>query len=403
MELTSSAPLQTTDNAPALRPRLAHFLLWLTATILIVGAWLGALFDGWWHITEPFDEFFSPPHVFIYSMSTIAGLLVMGMVFTPSIRRVFGTGFNVFVVPFKLPGSLFILSASMVMLGFAGLILDNFWHSTFGLNETNWSFPHAMLGTSLWLASLGFVACRLALARYKPLRWYSVMMMAVIGLWGTGAWLGPLASNQTPETVRATANIPVLAQQAPFQNTIRIYETWNLNRTHPALMVLGAVTFGMGLSFLRGFEKRWWLILLAVLLWQGSTDVSQDSVQWLSQFGEVSDTPANRLGLPFWLPSALFLLLIAVKVPERWAYAAGGVLFALMTFGIWGTEGSPAFWLIIPAAPAAMLGAWIGRWIYQRISQPTDGAQTLRLILLLGVAVPFVTGVIDLVLRAATL
>jgi hypothetical protein len=50
-----------------------------------------------------------------------------------------------------------------------------------------------------------------------------------------------------------------------------------------------------------------------------------------------------------------------------------------------------------------MLGAWIGRWIYQRISQPTDGAQTLRLILLLGVAVPFVTGVIDLALRAATL
>ena len=63
------------------------------------------------------------------------------------------------------------------MLGFAGLVLDNYWHTNFGLDETAWSMPHAMLGWSWFVAMLGFIACRLALRPYRPLRWVTAVAL----------------------------------------------------------------------------------------------------------------------------------------------------------------------------------------------------------------------------------
>jgi len=133
-------------SASTVAPRAALRLLWLTFWLAAIAAVIGGSWDGYWHLTHPFDGFFSPPHVFVYGTCTVMGLVICLMTFAPSIRRAFGPGFSVPLIRFPVPGPLFILGGATVMLGAAGLIFDNFWHTNFGLDETNWSFPHAMIG-----------------------------------------------------------------------------------------------------------------------------------------------------------------------------------------------------------------------------------------------------------------
>lgn len=112
-------------------------------------------------------------------------------------------------------------------MGAAGLC-DFYWHSRFGLDETSWSFPHAMLGWAVAITLLGFVSCRLALGRYRPLRWYTVVLFAVL-LLGTAGDLtgGPIGKNYLPELLGRIASLRVLAHEPSFQHTVRIYLHWN--------------------------------------------------------------------------------------------------------------------------------------------------------------------------------
>ncbi|MDX1995902.1 MAG: hypothetical protein SF029_26205 [bacterium] len=398
--------LRIHSTTSPVQPNPTAALRWLriTAVVLIVGAAIGITWDGIWHIQNPFEDFFSPPHLFVYTVATITGLMVMGMVFTPSMRTAFGRGFNVVILPFPVPGSLFILGAGFVMLGFAGLVLDNYWHSTFGLDETRWSFPHAMIGAALFVISLGFAASRMALSPHKPLRWHSRFLVAFLGIWLMGSWLGPIINNHTPDTVTATYSIPVLQQQPEAMHTFRIYQEWNLNRTNPALIVMGAMVLGMGLAFASRVDSRWWMLLLVVGLWQGTTDQNQASLNFLNQYVRLVDNEANWEGLPYFLPAALWLLLMRFKVSERAAYAAAGVLFGLLVWSIWQAQppGLVLLLVLLAAPAAAIVGGWIGRRVYEIAAAPNSPRQTLALILSFGVAVPFVTGIIDLALRSAT-
>ena len=61
-------------------------------------------------------------------------------------------------------------------------------------------------------------------------------------------------------------------------------------------------------------------------------------------------------------------------------------MFGLITFLIWGTSLFAAP-LVILAAPAMVVGALIGKWIYQILENPTkEGVTNLVLV---GLGVPF--------------
>jgi len=177
---------------PEERPRAARRLLWTSFWLIIVAVVVGQAWDGYWHITNTFDGFWSPPHVFVYAMSTFAGLFVAALCFVPRLRHSFGPGLVVPGLPFALPGALFLLAAGFVALGVASMVVDNLWHTVYGLNETLWSLPHAMIGAALCLMTLGFTSCRLALRAHRPLRWPTALLLGVLllGRWRRGAWLG---------------------------------------------------------------------------------------------------------------------------------------------------------------------------------------------------------------------
>ena len=401
--------MQTTVDVPAAvkkaKPNPTDYAdarrwLWRAMIIILVGAWAGTTWDRVWHATVPFDGFWSPPHVVVYVTVAFVGVLFIGMMFTDHIRRAFGQGFRVFFLPFPVPGALFILCGAMVMLGLAGAVLDNIWHSNFGLDETAWSFPHAMIAWSLFLLVCGFLACRLALANDKPMPTSSKVIVGVFLVWmAFGIMTGPISDQRTPEQTRFYFTvIPALASQESSQHVLRIYEAFNLNRTHPALLVLAPLWLGAAIAFIQKLDGRWWFLLLfMVLIWlmdAGDENLNNLVATYLPAF----EREANWRSLPVILPTLLWLLLMQ-GFPERLAYALAGVLLSLMIFDIWGTEGSAAWLLAFAAIPAVWFGKTLGERTYAIIVQPYNFRAVLPL-MLSGVLVPLATGVIDLILRA---
>ena len=71
----------------------AHRLLWLAVIFDILAFGVGFGWDRDWHTTHPFEDFFSPPHLFIYSMHLCATITLAYIAFTPELRRWFGGAF----------------------------------------------------------------------------------------------------------------------------------------------------------------------------------------------------------------------------------------------------------------------------------------------------------------------
>ncbi|MDX2138523.1 MAG: hypothetical protein SF123_10550, partial [Chloroflexota bacterium] len=308
--------------------------------VVIVGAWAGTTWDRIWHATVPFDGFWSPPHIVVYVTVASVSFIIMGLVFSAPLRRAFGRGFDVIILPFKVPGSLFILSGGLVLLSLAGAVFDNLWHTAFGLNETGWSFPHAMIGTSLMVVAFGFVSCRLAMQPVKPMPWFTTLLLA--SLTATMIFnivLGPIGGNRTPESVSFFFSyIPALASQDSSQAVYRIYDTWNLNRTHPALLLLAPLALGIVLGWVRQLDARWWMTLLIMaliyLLDSGNRDFGDLIAQYVPEFAR----DANWRALPVMIPTLAVLILPRLRMGERLSYALAGILFALLIFNIWGAE-----------------------------------------------------------------
>src|SRR5689334_291084 len=57
----------------------AYRLLWFSFILFFASTALGKLWDRTWHLTHFFDTFWSPPHLFIFVMTALTGLLVAGM------------------------------------------------------------------------------------------------------------------------------------------------------------------------------------------------------------------------------------------------------------------------------------------------------------------------------------
>lgn len=380
--------------------KLALWLVWLVYAFLVI-AMFGAWLDGIWHIVYEFDDFFSPPHLVIYLFSTLATFTVMGMVFYSPVRRAVGHGLHIKILPFPVSGALVLLGSGLGLLGFAGLILDNFWHTNFGLDETAWSLPHSMLGWMLLLIALGLLSVRIKLNTHKQMNaMATIMLTLMVIIFSKGTFLGPLNDNFTYETVQLATLAPALATQEDFLHTLRIYQEWNLNRTSPLLLLLAPLWFGAVITFVKQVDKRWWMVLILMTL-IFLMDSKKDDLEALLPFiPTIMDSRANYASIPIFLPTLLILILPRLKLRENWVYLIAGLLLNLQIFNIWGANGL-SFIVAILAFPLILIGKQIGVYAYDVISQP-DSLPKVRSLILAMLCMTIITGCVDLLLRLVT-
>jgi hypothetical protein len=395
---TGTVPL----NAPTNIDRAGRWL-WFTLVFMVVTMSLGLAWDRSWHARNKFETFYSPPHLFIYATTIITILLVAGITFSEKLRPWFGTAFRLRLFSFPVPGALVITAGGLAILSFAGLVLDNYWHTNFGLDETKWSTPHHMLGCAWFVTILGFVSCRLALRPYRPLRAVAAIALGWLLLaFSFSPVLGPFATNMTPARVQAQsaalAALPALFNQPGIQHVQRIYLAANLTRTNPWFLLLGAFWAGVMLALLRRLDRRAWVLLVTVGLFS-LLQLSGDrrATLRLDRFLPLSHDAANWLPPPIFPAAIALVLLWRTRLAERWTWAVAGLVFGILTFVTWGT--GPLMLLCMPlAAPVMLAGVWLGRRIARMLENPT--APDVRVLVpLLGIAAPVALGCIDLYLR----
>lgn len=417
---TAPAELSAGESRAA---RRAVRLLWLVVTIVVLDVVVGGGWDAEYHRTEPFDGFFSPPHLFIYSVATIALALVAYMVMSPSVRTHFaGSAFpgadahaparapvrtpaqapvrtTAARAPMRVPDWASVPSGLVLLAGgMAGLALaaplDAIWHTRFGLDETPWSLPHAMLGASLLMIALGIVASRLAVTAV-PIRPWTLPLLVMLMLFGTLTLLGPFG-NASPDAVAAASRQGALATDAAAQRLFEIYLSWNLTRTNPVFVALGAAWACFAIALTRPFVRRT-LVWLAVLLVFGWI-VDAGTVGTARELG-LSDDPATTAGLPLiWAAIPVALL----RDRPRAAALAAGAVFGLVAYAQWGWRDSPGLGLVaLAVAPlAGLAAARAGSWTADVVRAPASRAP--RLVIAVVLVWPVLTGTIDLALRRST-
>jgi len=349
----------------------AYRLVWLAVIFDFLAFGVGFEWDKRWHATHAFEDFFSPPHLFTYTMHLCATITLAYIAFTPGLRRWFGATFRLPLVPFPIPGAIGLAGAGFGVVALAG-VFDAIWHTAFGLDETNWSFPHSMLGWGLFIAFLGITSCRVALREWRPIGWPSAVVFGfLIAATSAERFAGPLATNLSPEVVEYVSRIPVLASEPAFQHTTRIYLAADIHRYNPLFVPLISLSAGMMLGLLHHFSPRRWLMVgLAALL------------SWTSTL------------IPYVVPA----IIIAIGgnrqgSPAVWFLAGAG--FAFTAAAIWqGTPGGPLIGTLL-----FILGSLIAAPIWQVVAVPTR-AGVLKLTTLAGIVMPALTGTVDLILRA---
>lgn len=173
------SPGWAAESAPDRRILLFFWALGLSMLVAL----LGLLFDGVWHTVNPFETFWSPPHLMIYSGFGVGGTLLLYAVFHPWFRsrEVFGPGIRVPFLNFPVPASLFWVGFGSFQAVLAGL-LDSAWHANLGANETAWSYPHMLVVLGGILMALGLMsgaqALRASLGERQRPAWPVVMFGA---------------------------------------------------------------------------------------------------------------------------------------------------------------------------------------------------------------------------------
>lgn len=388
----------------------AYRLLWVTFFLFFASTGAGKLWDRVWHATVRFDTFWSPPHFFVFVMTSITGVLVATIAFTPKLRRWYGPSIRVPFLPFEIAGSLVVLGGGLVALMIT-IIFDNFWHSTYGLDETQWSVPHCMLGWSWLTIILGFVAARLAFRTYRPTSWLTNLVMALLILeFLCPAILGPFYLMYSPHLVNALKNIPIVKTEPSAQHMYKIYEHFGLTRqTNPLFIPIAALFAGCAIVLLRRLDSRKRVFILAPLLWSFLL-MGRDwyTLYFLHYAGirKISDLlPVIPREPSLWIPIPLLAAVLVYSLLQHSSFkenrilALSGIVFGICTFGIWHT--TPWMMLLaLPAGATMLCGAWLGHYIYDIIEKPRL-ENLMRFLLATCAQIPATLGIVDLFMRRA--
>jgi hypothetical protein len=414
----------------------ASFRLWLSFLFVLLSFGFGVTWDRSWHTHHKFNDFYSPPHIFIYTTFGLAALAFLSLAMSPERRAWFGASIKVPLAPFETPAPLFLALAGFgtVMLGGT---LDMLWHNTFGLDETNWSTPHSMIGWGLCLTWLGFLSSRFALARHIPISRPFLLFGGFLSVsFIVSRALGALENYQTQDVARALGSLNVLASSSAFQHTLRIVEKYNLTHSNPLFVPLAALGAGAGLAFLWDLfalpkrpppllapsdglivrqPQRLWRAIQGVVgyLARGkvgflvtaliATLLSYSSAHGRAVFldGKVPalhllDDPRNFLPLPFIVAASVYLLASRFGTGERLGWALAGFVFGVVTAAFWDQSVGVA----VVAAPLMAFGALLGRRLFTALRQPAW--PQVRALTAIALGAPALTGVADLFMRWTT-
>ncbi|GHO85994.1 hypothetical protein [Dictyobacter formicarum] len=389
----------------------AYRLLWVTFFIFFASTGAGKLWDRVWHATVRFDNFWSPPHFFVFVMTSVTAALVATIAFTPKLRIWYGPCVRVPFLPFEIAGSLVVLGGGLTALSIT-IMFDNFWHSTYGLDETQWSVPHCMLGWSWLTIILGFVAARMAFRKYRPINCLTNLVMALLILeFLCPAVLGPFYLMYSPHLVNALKNIPIVRTEPSAQHMYRIYEQFGLTRqTNPLFIPIVTGFAGAALILLRRLDARKRVFLLAPFLWSMLL-MGRDwyTIYFLHYEGTrtiagifhvIPKEPSLWVPIPLFVAAVAYTMLHQTSFKENRILALCGIIFAICTYFIWHTS-SWMLLLAIPAGATILLGARLGNYIYDIIEKPR--LQALMSFLMATCAqIPAALGIIDLFMRRAT-
>jgi len=145
-----SSPTQFSKPPDLAERRLRRIGAWLML-ILALQAELGLAWDRNWHDLVGRNEFFTPPHIMLYSGIAGSGLIALFVVLVDTYRyykKKPGVDDNSTVRILHF----FHAPLGYIILGFGALIdllaapLDNYWHILYGIDVTLWS-PFHLMGT----------------------------------------------------------------------------------------------------------------------------------------------------------------------------------------------------------------------------------------------------------------
>jgi hypothetical protein len=308
-------------------------------------------------------------------MHLCATMTLAYIAFTPDLRRWFGDAFSLSPFPFPVPGPIALAGSGFVVTGLAGFF-DGIWHTTFGLDETLWSFPHSMLGWGLMIAFLGITSCRIALARWKPIGLGSTLVFGFLLFSSSIERIpGPYMHNISPEVLRFIASLPVLASEPAFQHTVRIYIENDITRLSPLFVPLVALGAGLAFGLLRRFDPRPLVVLVLGALLTRTTDF-----------------------VPLIVPAMVIAVRGTAAIGWRW-WTLTGFLFGIATAIIWDRPFTLGGALV--AGPLMAIGASLADRVWRVVERPTR-ERVLTFVAVVGIAAPAFTGVLDLILRART-
>lgn len=289
-------------------------------------AFAGFIWDHGWHQTLPFDQFWSPPHLLLYSGLTLVILTNLGLFYAP-VRQSLAGGLVLRVpfLAFRVPASFALLAVGSLAAILSGM-MDQKWHEALRGGESFYSLPHNSILLGAVVAALGIRQAAVVLRGRKA------------GDPGDPAWVRRF---EKPEADRWL--VPVLAS---------------------ALMV---VSLRLVSSF--GDTRAWVGTLMADP--RLSTDVAGNALR--QRYLDLNLLADNSLLAPLMLVLALVTLPAYARglVGGRWAATRTAVAFALLLLALEGLVrfggmnllwSSPAVYMVVPAAAAADLAApYLGR------------------------------------------
>ena len=215
----ASARTQFSKPPDLVERRLRRIGAWLML-ILALQAELGLAWDRNWHDLVGRNEFFTPPHIMLYSGIAGSGLIALFVVLLDTYRYYH-----------KKPGvddnstvkilHYFHAPLGYIILGFGALIdllaapLDNYWHILYGIDVTLWSPFHLMGTVGGVIVGLGIVFVFASEAVIERQSTYpSRRFLGLNGLeWGTLVVLSAYMNLTIPA---ATAFIPVTLGSLQF-------------------------------------------------------------------------------------------------------------------------------------------------------------------------------------------
>ncbi len=392
-------------SVPHLPARLVLVLSALGFATALGGLW----WDGAWHRTFPFEEFWSPPHLVLYA-GVLVALAAAGGALLERVRRAFdGPSFPLPLLSVRFPVGLLLLALGTLLALFSGMV-DSVWHERLRGGESAYSLPHNLTISGGLLAALGILSGALLLRDKTDLD-RRVLAWGVLAFGaGLSAGLVRYAGSFTVAKADYLFSMSNPALQADLQAAAlrRTTLDWNWTFDNPLWAPLAlTLALATALAVAQTLRPARWSATLSLALLLGGL------LAFTAAILAVGQNPSYRFTLAFALPLAL----TADFGEWRWGregsetvaqegsglpfrqglllWALGGLALGVAhnaAFGRWSLPG------LLLAAGGGALGFAAARGLVRFILRPSPGEMAVGL-LLLGALLPVLVGGLDIWLR----